>query len=320
MKQSTLPLIMAPASHIALIGCGRWGKNILRDLLDLGCEVSVVARSESSRKNASGAARIVPAINELAGGRPLDGVVIATTTSTHSTIIREVCRELSAVPIFCEKCLCPDPATARELVALTGESLFVMDKWRYHPGILALAELVQTKELGGLIGVRTSRNGWGCPHQDVDSVWILLSHELSILLELTGQIPEPAAARMDIRNGWAQGMVAMLGTRPWAVVEVSSRYAASVRETRLFFEQGVAVLDDSYAQAIKIVRTPPGSFTGAPVEELRPISQEMPLRQELKCFVEYVQGRRPAPKSSAADACRIVETMARLRSLAGDPK
>ena len=46
---------------IGLVGCGRWGKHILRDLVALGCDVTVVARSTVSRERASsgGATRIV---------------------------------------------------------------------------------------------------------------------------------------------------------------------------------------------------------------------------------------------------------------------
>src|SRR5262245_44244060 len=51
---------------VALVGCGAWGRFILRDLISLGCEVSVVARSERSIANAQegGASTVVAAIDE----------------------------------------------------------------------------------------------------------------------------------------------------------------------------------------------------------------------------------------------------------------
>ncbi|HEY3492094.1 MAG TPA: hypothetical protein VGK43_04020, partial [Solirubrobacterales bacterium] len=53
--------------RVGLAGCGRWGRHILRDLRDLGCEVPVVARSEASRERAAegGATEIVAEMADL---------------------------------------------------------------------------------------------------------------------------------------------------------------------------------------------------------------------------------------------------------------
>lgn len=71
---------MAPAAkrpHVGLVGCGNWGRHILRDLLALDCDVTVVARSEASRARArdggaraaegAAACRTIEALRRLAG-------------------------------------------------------------------------------------------------------------------------------------------------------------------------------------------------------------------------------------------------------------
>ena len=65
---------------VGLVGCGRWGRHILRDLRELGCEVPVVARSEASidRAHEGGASTIVASVEDLAGS---DGIVVATQTT-----------------------------------------------------------------------------------------------------------------------------------------------------------------------------------------------------------------------------------------------
>src|SRR5262249_35051168 len=111
--------------RVALVGCGRWGSNVLRDLRSLGCDVTVVARSEQSRARRAegGAAAIVAAVADLP---EVAAVVVATTTSSHGAVLDEVLP--LGVPVFVEKPLCPDPVAAARLAAVGDGRLFVMDK------------------------------------------------------------------------------------------------------------------------------------------------------------------------------------------------
>src|SRR5271167_2534302 len=63
--------------HIGLVGCGNWGRYILRDLKGLGCRVTVVAVSPQTRQNAEkfGADHIQDSVEEFAAG--VDGFVVA---------------------------------------------------------------------------------------------------------------------------------------------------------------------------------------------------------------------------------------------------
>src|SRR5215208_4818129 len=152
--------------HIVQIGCGRWGANVLRDLKQAGATVTVVARSEASvaRARERGADHVV---GRLDGAGAADGIVIVTPAPDHARAIREAAP--LGVPIFCEKPLVTDPSVTGELLALTGDRLFVMHKWRWHPGIEALGAIAASGRLGEITGVRTTRLGWGPFHFKVDS-------------------------------------------------------------------------------------------------------------------------------------------------------
>ena len=134
---------MAGGARIGLVGCGTWGQFILRDLLSLGCRVSVVARSAESRTRAVGADAVVGSLAELP---EVDGIVVATPTSTHAEVTEEALA--CGVSVFVEKPLTDDPVAAEQLAAAAGERLFVMDKWRYHPGVELLAQLAHDGSLG----------------------------------------------------------------------------------------------------------------------------------------------------------------------------
>jgi len=295
------------SARVGLAGCGSWGRYILRDLLSLGCSVSVVARSPESMARAEGADTIVGSVRELP---EVDGIVIATPTTTHPTVIEQALER--GMPVFVEKPLTNDPAAADRLAAAAGERLFVMDKWRYHPGVELLRDLARDGSLGAVRGLFTTRIGWGNPHDDVDAAWVLAPHDLSIALEILGELPGARAAVADLSGDDVQGLVGLLGERPWHRLEISVRSPERRREVQLVCEQGVALLADGYSEHVLVHRD------GADEPERREIAAELPLLRELRAFVEHLQGG-PPPRSSAAEGALVVQRIAELRALAGAP-
>jgi predicted dehydrogenase len=295
--------------RVALAGCGRWGRHVLRDLTALGCAVPVVARSEASSERAreGGAETIVP---DLASLGTIDGVVVVTPTITHGEVVEEALG--LGVPVFVEKPMTADVESARRLAAAAPDRLVVMDKWRYHPGVRELARIAQSGELGPVVGIHARRVGLGHKYSDVNAIWILAPHDLSIALEVLGQVPEPRSAVPELVGGELAGLTAVLGDSPWLVIEVSTLAPAHRRELRLVCEGGVAQLDGGYAEHVIVGRA--GEIEEDAVER-RPITGEMPLLAELRAFVEHLQGG-PPPRSSAADAAAIVERVAAMIDLA----
>jgi predicted dehydrogenase len=295
---------------VGLVGCGRWGKHILRDLIALGCDVPAVARSDESRARAEkgGASAIVSRIEELPA---LDGVVVATTTSTHALVIEELLGR--DIPVFTEKPITTDPYAAARLAEAAPDTLFVMDKWRYHPGVSEIAAIARERRLGSVSGLTTIRRGWGVAHDDVDPVWVLAPHDLSIALEVMGAVPHPRAAAAETSAGSVVGLSALLdGPAYWHAFEVSSRSPERSRRVELHCEKGVALLADAWDEHVTIYR----NGTPEPEGERIDTPGELPLLAELRAFVEHLRGG-PAPRSSAAEGAAIVAALRELRRLAG---
>jgi predicted dehydrogenase len=294
---------------VGLVGCGNWGRHILRDLVSLGCEVPVVARSCESvaRAEEGGAAATVRDVGSLPS---VDAVVVATPTSTHAPVLEEVL-ELG-VAVFCEKPLTDDPDAAERLAARAPETLFVMDKWRYHPGVGELAAIARERRLGAVWGLRTVRVSWGSPHEDADPVWVLTPHDLSIGYEILGAFGQPESAVGQWRDGDAVHMSAVLrGKGWWHTLEVSGRSPERRRIVELYCDEGVAVLGDGWDEHVTVYRDGHGSLEGERIET----PGELPLLAELRAFVEHVRGG-PPPRSTAAEGAAVVSTIAKLRALA----
>lgn len=294
---------------MALVGCGRWGTHVLRDLGYLGCDVHAVARSAQSRAVASagGAASIVPAVEQLP---EVAGIVVATPTSTHAAVVEQALAR--GVPVFVEKPLTRDVASAERLAALAPDSLFVMDKWRYHPAILELARIVREQELGPVQSIHarrvTNTHRYG---QDQDTVWCHAPHDLAIAQEILGELPAARSASAERMAGERVGLIATLGGPPWLHVEVSCVAPDHRRELRVVCDGGTAILDGGWSEELRIVRSP---HEGAPVE-LRPTPGELPLLAELRAFVEHLDGG-PPPRSSVAEGLEVVRRIEQLGVLA----
>lgn len=299
----------AASVTIGLVGCGHWGKNILRDLKILKCTVWTVAIDETSYTNAQeqGSDHLVARVEDLPDF--LDGYVVATPDSTHAAVIESLLPRRR--PIFVEKPLTTDPNSARRLATVGAGQIFVMDKWRYHAGIEALAALAQNQTLGKPVALHTVRQQWQHYRAEADEVWHLATHDLSIILHVLGTHGCPVAAVPEWGQGRLMGLCGYMEVAGIpATIMVSCRHLEFRRTVVLQCTQGVATLHDAYADHILVARD---TLDAKP--QPYPIHNELPLLKELRAFVHYLQGG-PPPLSSVADAAQSVEILAQLRALA----
>lgn len=295
--------------RLALCGYGRWGRHILRDLLALGCEVVVAdpsgaARAAAVRVGAAGAERAVSLLPAV------DAAIVATPTRTHHSVIEALLPR--GIPIFCEKPLTADAASAARLATAAPQRLFVMDKWRYHPGVEQLRAIARSGELGPVIGLRTVRRGTA-GSQDIDAIWVIAPQDLCIALEVLGSVPEPRCAEAWSTDGTIHEFRATLGSEPHMEIDISINDRPAHRCVELRCRDGIARLSDTYDEHIEVVRVSSGEERKA---ERCPISTQQPLEREIGACLAYLGGGQP-PRSSAAEGARIVDVIARLRALAG---
>ena len=288
---------------VLLVGCGRWGRNILRDLAGIGLSTIVV---DPSARALAAATQLAHATYEnLDIDKRIAGVIVATPATNHVSTIEQVARW--RVPIFVEKPLAVSTEEAERADAVAGARLFVMDKWRYHPGVEALGALAKSGEFGSVRAVRTWRLGWS-EARDVDPIWTLLPHDLSIVREILGFLPPATHAVAERWLGAASGITAWLGTDPICVIDVSARRPEHRRRIEIVFDAAVAVLDGS-RDAIVEVRADGGDRTIN-------VASDPPLRRELEAFAQHLDGG-PAPRSCARDGVEAVRRICELRRMAG---
>lgn len=297
---------------VGLFGAGIWGQKVLRDLVLIGAEVWIFETNEAHKKNTEelGASRFSTKWPE--GDFP-DAWIVATPAITHFEILKRLFE--TNLPIFVEKPLTCDYQEALELVSLATAPTFVMHNWRYHAGVRMLSELNRSKELGELVFFKSNRCNWTSPRSDVDSVWTLIPHDITIAYSVLGYFPEPKAAVVEEYGGIQRGMTAFLGKNPACVLEVSNRYGDKRREVRLHFTNGIAVLKNELVDYLEIYH---GDDRSKPEEmrlEIRKFEPVPPLLKELEIFVGYLSGG-PAPETNLEEGIRVIQIIDHLKKLA----
>lgn len=299
-------------SRLGLIGCGAWGRYILRDLKQCGAIVHVVAPSDMSQQNAvtHGADSIVARHADLP---PVDGYVVAAPPSLHAAIIEELLP--SVRPIYTEKPLTADVISAERIAKAGAERVFVVQKWRYHPGIERMRQEIARGGVGEIPGIHIQRWGWGCPHSDVNAIWVLMPHDLSLVLHWLGGIPPVRLVLPTLTGSVDTALIAQLGQPGGPPITIDMSIAAP-EHRRTFTVVGTAgslELRDSYATAIRVRRGAPADPKAA--TETIEIPSDMPLLLELQAFLAHLDGG-PPPMTSAREGLPIVERVAEIEAAA----
>lgn len=194
---------------IGVVGYGYWGPNIVRNFFSASdCRVKSVADSRPERRQAL-AARY-PTINpvahasEIINDNEIDAVVIATPVSTHFELARQALENGKHVLI--EKPMTASVRDAETLIELAlekGLSLMVDHTFLYTGAVQKIKELIASGQVGRLLYFDSSRINLGLFQPDVNVLWDLASHDISILSYLVAETPVSVNATgiSHTRNG-----------------------------------------------------------------------------------------------------------------------
>ena len=268
----------------------------------------MVARSEISIQNAQkyNADHIVSTIGHLDSN--YDGYIIASNTISHYENILDLL--LKKKPIFVEKPLSSSAAHVKALLDQPFQEVFIMHKWRYHPGIEKIKDIIEKKELGEVININSRRNQWGYPHKDVNTIWIHLPHDLSITYHLLGYLPKLKSSQLiKDTSGNITGAHCILGNRGISTIEHNIYSLSKDRNLKVYFEEGVVEMNDSFSEYLLLKRGKPGD--SSELENI-PISNAMPLEKEIIAFLSYIKDKSRTLHSSLAFEYEISKTIEQI--------
>ena len=185
--------------RIGLIGYGYWGPNLLRNFSSCP-QTEVVAVCDASPTRRAAVSRAYPGLATVASVEELleltlDAVAIATPVSTHFPIAMQ-CLD-AGKDVLVEK---PLAASVREAQALSdravklGRVLMVDHTYLFSNPVRRMQQLIESGELGELHYVDSVRINLGLFQSDVNVIWDLAPHDLSIVEYLIGTAPRSISA------------------------------------------------------------------------------------------------------------------------------
>jgi predicted dehydrogenase len=184
--------------RVGLIGLGYWGPNHARVLSELPETELVAAGDVSEQATAFVRARYPGARTtldpyELIEAPDIHAVVVATPTSTHYSLTLAALE--AGKHVLCEKPLATSTAECDELIAAAERAeriLFVGHTFIFNPAVRMMRELISAGEIGRVLYCHTARTGLGPIRSDVNALWDLAPHDLSILFYLIDDEPVSA--------------------------------------------------------------------------------------------------------------------------------
>lgn len=181
--------------RVGIVGLGYWGPNLLRNFVWLPeSQVTAVCDLSGDRLKHVSAQypHVYPTtcLEEILNRNMIDAAVIATPTKTHYSIAKRALEQ--GLHTFVEKPLATSSIECEDLINLAASRqvvLFVGHVFVYSAPVLKLKELITKGELGRICYVSCTRLNLGPIRQDVNALWDLAPHDISIILDLLEPIP-----------------------------------------------------------------------------------------------------------------------------------
>jgi predicted dehydrogenase len=311
--------------RFGVVGWGYWGPKIARNLNSLS-QASVAWVADMDEHRLASLAIQQPWIQTTT--RPedifhsdVDAVVIATPVRAHYRLAKEAL--LNGKHVLVEKPLTTSVAEARELIELARARkriLMVGHTFEYSPAVNELRKLVQSGDLGRIYCVEAERVNLGLFRSDINVIWDLAPHDVSILLYLFGQKPRQVKvqahahlqphihdiAHLDLE--FADGMTAH--------IHVSWLHPCKIRRVTVIGDARMVVYDDTNpAEMVKIYNK--GADVGAdPTVSYRfgaitipHIDWIEPLRLECEDFANSIRTGKQ-PRAHGGVGLAVVEVLA----------
>jgi predicted dehydrogenase len=321
---------MSPASstpRIVVVGCGYWGRNLVRNFHALGALATVVDATPAGRKLAAELApgvEVVDALEPLLTRPDLHAFALATPAVTHAPLGLKVLA--AGRDLFVEKPMALTVADGRALVELAernGRILQVGHVLEYHPAVPILRHWIASGKLGRLRRLHSHRLNFGKVRTEEDALWNVAPHDFAVMLRITGWMPTQVScfASHSLGTPRADFAIAMLRFPGEIDAHVFAGWLHPTKEQRLVAvgDRGTAVFDDAaplaqkltfYDQHVDFKDGQPELFKGTAQPE--PLPPDEPLRLECAAFLESVISRR-APLSDGRSGLRVLAVLEACR-------
>jgi UDP-2-acetamido-3-amino-2,3-dideoxy-glucuronate N-acetyltransferase len=313
---------MTIKKNIAIAGCGHWGKNLIRNMAQIGALAAVVD-SNPAQAEAMAKEHNVPVRSwaEVLADKNIVGVMLPVPAPLHYQMTIEALN--AGKHVFVEKPLALEVKEAEEMVALaeqTGQILMVGHVLQYHAAYLEMQRWVKEGKLGKLQYIYSHRLNLGKIRKHENCWWSFAPHDVSMALGLAGS---------EAQRVYASGMAALqaeIADITTTHIEFADGLKAHIfvswlnptKEQKLVVagEGGMLVFDDSQPWESKLLLYPHKvDFSGAEIAMVKadaqsvPLTATEPLKEECLAFLKAIETKQN-PKTDGKEGLAVLEILA----------
>lgn len=321
----------ASVVKVAVVGCGYWGRNLVRNFAELGglaaiCDPDAAAAAPLS-------ARYRAPVREFAavlGDPAIGAVAIAAPAAQHAALAGAAIE--AGKHVFVEKPLALTVGEAERLVALAASRdrrLMVGHLLQYHPAFIRLRQLVREGALGRLQYLYSNRLNLGKVRREEDILWSFAPHDLSMILSLVGAEPSEVTATGGcyLHKTIADVTTTHLKFPGGEQAHVFVSWLHPFKEQKLVVigDRAMAVFDDGQPWSEKLLLYPhriewreslpvPMRAEADPV----PLGEGEPLRLECAHFLDCA-ATSARPRTDGEEGLRVLRILAAASSALAAP-
>jgi len=302
--------------NIGVVGCGYWGPKHIRVCHELA-EANLIAVCDLEESRLQQVRNQYPYVETVTDFRDLlkdnvDAIVISTPVNTHYQLAKEAL--LYDKHVLIEKPMTANYREALELIDLAEKRNLVLmagHTYEYHPAVDFLREMVSSGELGDIYSIDAERLNLGLYRPDVNVLWDLAPHDISIMLTILDADPVVVSARgthhVDAGVCDIAYLEILFSNGTMGHIHVSWLHPRKIREITIVGSKKMVVYDDVsetekihiYDKGLTAASANNGFSTWTPNyrygDVVIPfIANAEPLKQECSHFVKCIaEGKRP---------------------------
>jgi UDP-2-acetamido-3-amino-2,3-dideoxy-glucuronate N-acetyltransferase len=307
--------------RIGVVGCGYWGRNLVRNFSELGSLTTVCDVDEVRLREVSQVFSIVGTSNfaDVLADPDLDAVAIAAPAAQHYRLAKSAL--LAGKDVFVEKPLALRVEEGEELVELArrhSRILMVGHLLHYHPAIGELRRLLQGGDLGKVEYISSSRLNLGKLRTEEDILWSFAPHDISAILYLLDETPDRVVAQgaSYLNHPISDVTLTILSFGTGVKAHIFVSWLHPFKEQRLVIvgDRKMAVFDDTQAEQklvlyphridwinrVPVVRKAEGEIVTLPKVE--------PLRLECLHFMECIKDRK-RPRTDGENGVQVLKIL-----------
>ena len=306
--------------NIAVVGCGYWGKNLVRNFSELGVLSSIcdpnhsIANIFANKYNVKSCS-----FAEILDDADIEGVVLAVPAELHATMAIDAINK--GKHVFVEKPLAMNEVEANLMIATAEKNnvqLMVGHLLQYHPIFKTVLKMFKNGDIGEINYIYSNRLSFGKVRSKEDVIWSFAPHDISMILSLVGEEPEHISCKSSsfLQKNLADIASIHMKFKSGIKSDIRVSWINPLKEVKLVVtgKSGMLVFDDTKTWNEKLVLHSyeidhlKGLNLKKTKEEYIKVTEEEPLKNECQHFIDVIEGNLK-PLTDAFEGLKVLKVL-----------